>query len=273
MRISPRAASRRSAPRLGYSVQVFFDQAEFDLRSEWGLPGLSRLTPGSDAVVIVDVLSFSTAVDIAVANGASILPCRRNHDSAARFAAEKRALLAAGRAAPGGYSLSPASLRSIPAGTLLVLPSPNGAALSLHAGGVPAFTGCLRNAPAVARHVSRLGARIAVIPAGERWDDDTLRPAWEDLIGAGAVLSQLPGKRSPEAELAVAAFERFRPNLYQALSDTGSGRELRERGFACDLAIAAEYAVSSAVPFLAVDRFIDGAAATQTAPLPPPPKR
>jgi hypothetical protein len=47
---------------------------EDDLRCEWGLDGLLSLIPTRDAVVIVDVLSFSTAVDIAVANGVSVLP-------------------------------------------------------------------------------------------------------------------------------------------------------------------------------------------------------
>jgi 2-phosphosulfolactate phosphatase len=96
-----------------------------------------------------------------------------------------------------------------------------------------------------------------LIPAGERWSDDTLRPSLEDLIGAGAVLAELPGKPSPEAELAVAAFERFRRNLYDVVSRCGSGRELIEKGFACDVRIATEYAVSSAVPVLADGGFID----------------
>jgi 2-phosphosulfolactate phosphatase len=130
---------------------VHFDQAEYDLKCEWGLEGLLALQPASDAVVIVDVLSFSTAVDIALSKGASVLPCRWNDNSAGRFAAEKGALLAGARGAGSAYTLSPASLRSIPPGTLFVLPSPNGSALALRASRVPVFTACLRNAPAVAR--------------------------------------------------------------------------------------------------------------------------
>jgi 2-phosphosulfolactate phosphatase len=68
---------------------VHFDQAEYDLRCEWGLEGLLALEATSDAVVIVDVLSFSTAVDIALSKGASVLPYRWKDDSAKRFAAEK----------------------------------------------------------------------------------------------------------------------------------------------------------------------------------------
>jgi 2-phosphosulfolactate phosphatase len=236
---------------------VLFDQAEYDLRCEWGLHGLESLMPACDVVVIVDVLVFSTAVDVAVANGAAVLPYRWRDDSARQFADEKRAMLASHRSVAGGYSLSPASLQSIAAHTALVLPSPNGSTLCLSAKGIPTFTACLRNAPAVAMRISKLGLRIALIPAGERWSDETLRPCLEDLIGAGAVLAELPGKPSPEAELAIAAFERFRRNLYDAVSRCGSGRELIDRGYACDVELAAEYAVSSSVPELDEDRFID----------------
>lgn len=71
------------------------------------------------------------------------------------------------------------------------------------------------------------------------------------------MLSLLTGRRSPEAELAVAAFDRFRADLAGVLSRCGSGRELGDQGFHCDLALASEYAVSSAVPMLAGDRFVN----------------
>jgi 2-phosphosulfolactate phosphatase len=234
---------------------MYFDQAEYDLRCEWGMQGLLVLAPASDAVVIVDVLSFSTAVDIVISNGACVFPYRWKDGSAVRFAREKDAVLASDRTVAGPYSLSPASLRSIPAQTRLVLPSPNGSTLALSANGVPVFTACLRNAPAVAKRAAACGSRIAVIPAGERWDDPTLRPCLEDLIGSGAVLAELGGTLSPEAELAVSSFARFRRSLCDVLSRCGSGKELIERGFAQDVELAAEYAVSSAAPVLTGDRF------------------
>ena len=86
-----------------------------------------------------------------------------------------------------------------------------------------------------------------------------MRPSVEDLIGAGAVLAALPGRRSPEAALAVAVFERFRHDLERVLSQCSSGRELIDLGFAADVAMAADYASSRAIPILLEDRYIDDA--------------
>jgi len=147
-------------------------------------------------------------------------------------------------------------MQSIPSGSTVVVPSPNGAALSLSTGALTTFTACLRNCRSVAARAREHGSRISVIPAGERWIDGSLRPAVEDLIGAGAVLSALPGRLSPEAEVAVAAFEHFRRNLPDALLRCSSGKELIERGLARDVELAAEYAVSAAAPILRNDRFI-----------------
>ena len=240
---------------------MHFDQREFDLNCEWGLNGLLTLQSASDAVVIVDVLSFSTAVDIAVSNGASVLPYRWKDGSARSFAIEKDAILADGRSTGGKYTLSPASLRTIPRGTALVLPSPNGSTLALSAMGVPVYTACLRNARAVAKRAATHGPRIAVIPAGEQWHDSSLRPCLEDLIGAGAVLEALNGRLSPEAEMAAATFTHFHRDLRGTLSRCRSGKELIGRGFELDVALAAEHAVSPVSPVLVQERFIDLAAA------------
>ena len=77
-------------------------------------------------------------------------------------------------------------------------------------------------------------------------------------MGAGSVLAELPGTSSPEAEAAIATFRRFRQNLGGALFRCGSGKELVERGFALDVELAAEYAVSRVTPMLTGGQFIDG---------------
>jgi 2-phosphosulfolactate phosphatase len=236
---------------------VALNQDGYDLRCEFGLAGLQALVPGSDVIVIVDVLSFSTAVDIAVSRGASVLPYRWRDPSAAQFASKMGALLASARNESGDFSLSPASLQSIPAGSSLVLPSPNGSTLCLSTNGVPTYTACLRNAPAVARRAVEHGPRISIIPAGEQWGDGSLRPCLEDLAGAGALLAEMAGARSPEADAAVAVFERFRANFREALMLCSSGQELAARGFACDLELAAAYNASTAAPLLAGGRFVN----------------
>jgi 2-phosphosulfolactate phosphatase len=207
--------------------------------------------------IIVDVLSFSTAVDIAVSKGASVYPYRWKDDSAKQFAVAKRALLADNRRSADRFSLSPSSLRAIPAGSALVLPSPNGSSLALSRSGLPTFTACLRNAPQVAKRAALRGSRIAVIPAGERWQDGSMRPCLEDLVAAGAVLAALPGTRSPEADLAISAFVNSCRNLVEMISRCSSGRELIEAGFLHDVELAAEYAVSSSAPVLVQERFVD----------------
>lgn len=141
------------------------DQAEFDIRCERGENGVSALAPLSDAIVIVDVMSFSTAVVVATARGARVYPYRSQNDSRNQFANSLDADLAGPRG-KAKYSLSPASLMSLPPGARLVLPSPNGATLSLSTGGTPTFAGCLRNARAVARAASHHGRRESVIPCG-----------------------------------------------------------------------------------------------------------
>jgi 2-phosphosulfolactate phosphatase len=210
---------------------------------------MRELAPISDVVIIVDVLSFTTALDIAAARGAVIFPYPLKDSSAARYAASVDAHLASsGR--DTGYSLSPASLESLPAGYRLVLPSPNGAALSFAASHGTVLAACLRNAGTAARVAARLGSTFAVVPAGETWATGELRPSLEDWIGAGAVIASLPGQRSPEADLAAAGFELFRQDLPGALRRSGSGKELLARGFGRDVDLAAQYNVSTHVPRL-----------------------
>lgn len=234
---------------------MFFNQHEYDVRCEWGEAGLMQLLPGSDALAIIDVLSFSTCVDIAVGNGAIIYPYQWKDETAFAYAKSVDAILASfDRKFDTGYSLSPTSLLNIPAGTRLVLPSPNGSALTLAAGQVPTVAGCLRNAAAVAQALQKIGRRISVIPAGEKWEDGRLRVAVEDLIGAGAIIDQLSGSRSPEAELAVATFIHFRRDIVSGMTQCGSGKELIGRGFGKDVELAAAMNVSACAP-----RFTNGA--------------
>ncbi len=193
-------------------------------------------------LVVVDVLSFSTAVDVAVARGAVVYPARWADEHASTS-----------RERP--YSLSPASLTSIPPGTRLVLASPNGATICADAEelGAVVIAGCLRNASAVAAAAARAGD-VGVVAAGERWPDGGLRPAIEDLFGAGLILAALAGEPSGEARAAIAAAEAV---TLDDLQSCASARELIERGFAEDVELALERDVSTAVPLLRDGGFVD----------------
>jgi 2-phosphosulfolactate phosphatase len=206
------------------------------------------------AMVVVDVLSFCTCVDVAVSRGASVYPFAKADPAAAIAAATA---LGAKLAGPRGgaehrYSLSPASLTTIPRGARLLLPSPNGSAISALGQPVPVLAGCLRNARAAAAKAMALadGGDIAVIAAGERWPNGALRPAIEDLIGAGAILDALGAPRSPEAEIAREAFRYARSRLGDVIRECVSGQELIGRGYPEDVALAVELNVSGAAPTL-----------------------
>ena len=235
-----------------------FTQSDFEIRCEWGEQGVSVLAPISDIVIIVDVLSFSTCVEIATSRGATVFPSRGQDETDSRRASSSTALMGAEFAglqrSASRYSLSPQSLTTIPAGTRLVLPSRNGSLLSLATGSTPTLAGCLRNARAAALAAQRSRRRIAIIPAGERWrPNDSLRPCFEDLVGAGAIINYLVGSLSPEAQVALAAFKEVRSRLPDLLLGCGSGKELVERGFTKDVLMAAELNVSDCVP-----KLIDG---------------
>ncbi|MFC5287432.1 2-phosphosulfolactate phosphatase [Actinokineospora guangxiensis] len=230
-----------------------YAQTGFEVRLDWGPEGMAALAE-CPVVVIVDVLSFSTSVDIAVSRGARVLPLPWRFAGAEKAAAAQAAKDAgAVLAGDGPWTLRPASLTSIPAGTLLALPSPNGATLSTLAGGT-VLAGCLRNAPAVAAAARAAGGPVAVIAGGERWrPQNTLRPAVEDLLGAGAIAHHLGGGLSPEARAAEAAFLAYGDDLPAVLAASASGRELTEWGHAGDVALASAYGVSATVP-----RLVDG---------------
>jgi 2-phosphosulfolactate phosphatase len=231
-------------------------RSSHQVHCEWGEHGLSTVLDGSDVVIIVDVLSFTTCVELATSRGAFIHPAYRRDRAAVRLAAKVGAELAGPRG-KSGYSLSPSSYREVPAGTRVVLPSPNGSTLSLGAGETPTLAGCLRNASAVAAAARSLGPRIAVVPAGERWSDGSLRPCLEDWLGAGAILAELAGSLSPEARAAASTFTGCKADITTLVRDCFSGRELAEWGYGRDVELACQLNVSRCVPRLIDGAFVD----------------
>jgi 2-phosphosulfolactate phosphatase len=247
-------------------------QEGFAYRFDWGPNGLRTLAPVADVVVVVDVLRFTSAVSAGVEQGCTVFPYRWADDGAAAYAAERDAV-PAGHRERGEPSLSPTDLLALDAPIRLVLPSPNGSALAFAArdhGATHVLAGALRNATATARLARRLAGPdgvIAVIAAGERWNGATgpIRPAVEDLLGAGAVLAALDPAAavsrpccSPEAAAARAAFVAARPRLHEELAASASGRELLARGWDDDVLTAAALDATDHAARLVGEAFVRG---------------
>lgn len=245
-------------------------QDGYAVRFEVGATGARELARLGDVVVVVDVLSFSTTVSVAMDRGMRVRPLADDSVAHDVPTAVRREAMDADHP----WSLSPASIRSGPQVDVLALPSPNGARIAEAAAtcGAVVFAGCLRNAHATAiaarraaRGTDPAGQRrrpenaVLVMAAGERWPDGTLRPALEDLLGAGAIIDALVRSGvpiescSPEARMALHAWQAV-DDLTGTLRGCVSGRELVERGYPHDIHIAAELDASALAA-----HFTDGA--------------
>jgi len=256
-----------------------FGQVDAGVRFEWGLDGARALSHPDGALVVVDVLSFSTSTTVAVGKGTAVYPHRWPDPGIDAFAAAHDAVRASRRhdvTADHPWSLSPAHLLAAPAAARLVLPSPNCSTIAATIGvgregdtGVAGtvVAGSLRNAGAVARwlQAGRFGSParpVAVIAAGEKWHSGELRPALEDLLGAGAIIEALTGLSpvpspldlSPEAEAAAAVWRAERHRLADVLQRSSTGRHLGQAGHRSDVEVAAAHDAQETVPVL-----VDGA--------------
>ncbi|GAB3943111.1 hypothetical protein GCM10029976_065230 [Kribbella albertanoniae] len=235
-----------------------YAQHGFRVGFDWGPVGAEVVA--GHLVAVVDVLSFTTAVTVAADLGIDVYPYRWRDETAVAYASQYDAHLAVGRseAGPGDVSLSPVTIRQATGVTRLVLPSPNGSTVAqqLSDSGATVIAVSLRNRLAAAQWASqRLAAdpslKVVAIAAGERWRDGSLRPAVEDLWGAGGFLSALDtDDLSPEARAAVAAYDAVADELPTLLHDCAGGRELTQYGYPEDVRIAAEVDQSLSVPVL-----------------------
>ncbi|MDF2910571.1 MAG: 2-phosphosulfolactate phosphatase [Sporolactobacillus laevolacticus] len=248
---------------------MLFDQSPFHCRVEWGKRGARDAAERGDLVIVVDVLSFSSTVITALNYGAIIYPyppSLNGKDFAGKIGAQY--ILGRSEAAKlGTPTLSPTSFNQAHENKKYVLTSLNGAFCTWIASKVPALLiGSLLNASSVARVANQLSTQanvnITVIPCGEQWNDvraneDTLRPSIEDYLGTGAILAELEGSKSPEAELCAAAFTHAHQKISDLIWECGSGRELREKGFAEDVRHCSQLNIFQTVPLLKKDHFED----------------
>lgn len=230
---------------------------------EWGAGGALAIARSCAVVVVVDVLSFTTSVVIATGRGTEVFPCA-DQQIGRRLADATGSELAVGRHEQDDshpWSLSPASIVAARSVEHLVLPSPNGSAISADVAetGTPVLAACLRNASAVVsflldHDLATPLAPVGVVASGERWSDGSLRPAIEDLFGAGLVLAGLAeaGKRlTPEATVAMRSVAGLPPGqLADLVRASTSGLELRIGGYGDDVEIAVDVDADSAVPMM-----------------------
>jgi 2-phosphosulfolactate phosphatase len=238
-----------------------FAQSPYRCRLDWGRHGAGAAAERQDILVIVDTLSFSTAVVTAVQRGGLVYPCAEDEAPGAlaqriggEVAVRRKDVPARGR-----FSLSPLTYLHLAPGTRIVLASPNGATCSRYARAVPClFVGALVNAEAVATVVSHLldttDHCVTILACGERWQppsaDGALRIALEDYLGAGAILASLRHEQSPEARVCAGAFTHSQRDIAALLWECGSGRELRAMGFPEDVRHAAQLNSYDTVPVM-----------------------
>jgi 2-phosphosulfolactate phosphatase len=241
---------------------VTFDPwPDVDVHVEWGEIGAREASARGHTVVVVDVLSFSTTVTMAIERGGRVMALGRGETAPL----DTYALAKDRRDDDARLTLSPASTARVRPGDRLALWSANGAAVVAACRSAPCvILGCLRNRTAAAA-ACRDAAHVTVVACAERWSSvgigHGVRPSLEDWLGAGAIVSALDGRtRSPEAAAAAETFELGRERITEWLEGCTSGRELIAKGFPEDVALAAQLDDCAVVPTLAPDGFFDATA-------------
>lgn len=226
-----------------------FSQSPYRCRLDWGAVGAERAAKRGDIVVIVDVLSFSTAVVQAISRRAVIFPCAEDEDTVTLAKKYEAEIAVKRHQVPheGRFSLSPLTFKDIDEQTRVILPSLNGGTcVQCSESADYVFAGALVNAQATGNSVAELlrdsGSYVTVIACGEREKapPHDLRPAIEDYLGAGAILLAIPFDKSPEAQVCEAAFKASSADISNLLWDSVSGRELRDAGFGEDVKLSSQ---------------------------------
>jgi 2-phosphosulfolactate phosphatase len=235
---------------------------------EWGATGAKLAAARGDIVVIVDVLSFSTSITLAVSRGATVFSFSHQEIDVLGGPEAISAQLNANlidrdrRAINSRFSLSPASLTNTNDNDRIIFTSLNGANCTAAAKASPVvLIGALTNRYAVADAVAQLlrstvSDRCTLIACGEHWSSisdahgEAIRPGIEDLIGVGAIANRLIPNftLSEEALSAASAFASTRDRLFESLSSSVSGRELIAKGFGTDIELAVELDSVGEVP-------------------------
>jgi 2-phosphosulfolactate phosphatase len=249
------------------SMENIFNQSPFQCRMDWGIRGVKEASLRGDIIIVVDVLSFSSAITNAIHQEAIIYPFPRTGDinEFGKLVEAEVCILERARARELGLpSLSATSFNESHKGKRYVISSINGATCVKEANeNNYIFIGCLLNASAVASVVNQIqkdkNLNITVIASGERWsgtkdEPRDLRPSIEDYLGAGAILELLDGTKSPEAQVCIGAYKNSKSELNTLILDCSSGRELVSMGFPEDVKFCSQVDVLKEVPILTQDK-------------------
>lgn len=247
-------------------MENVFNQAPFQCRMDWGARGVKEASARGDIIIVVDVLSFSSAITNAVHNGVIIYPFPRTGDinEYGKLAEAEVCILERTRARELGLpSLSATSFNESHKGKKYIVSSINGATCVKAANESNlVFVGCLLNISAVVNVVNQIqkdkNLNITVIASGERWNSANdepkeLRPSIEDYLGVGAILELLNGTKSPEAKVCISAYKNSKTELNDLIADSSSGRELKAMEFPEDVEFCSQIDIYKEVPVIVQD--------------------
>ena len=233
-------------------------------------------------VAVFDVLSFTTALTVAVDNGIEVFPFRWRDERAEAFAAEHDAVLAVGRSqrGTGRITLSAPTIRAARDVRRLVLPSPNGSTISHDVAelgatvigvslrnGPPPPTGPSAGSPTSQMRRSRPsrpenGGRTANCAPPSR-TCGALAPTWPRSPNADSA-------RSPRKPRDRCCLHRRRRRPRCPVARVRRGQELIGFGYPADVDIAAELDSSTVVPQLCGTSFTASSAAGDRVARPTP---
>ena len=192
-------------------------QSEDAFRFDWGIEGLRAIVPGARVVIVIDVLTFTTAVDLTLTNGQSM---------------PGSPLCLAGQSNDTTVLAGCLRNASAVAAAARQIAGPDGAIALVSTGDLWESGGAVRHATE-----DLLGAG-AILAA----------------LDPSAAVS--PPRCSPEAAAARAAYVGARFRMVEHIARTASGRELISRGWVDGVGIAATIDASRIVPMLRDGVFI-----------------
>ena len=196
-------------------------EPEFDIHCCWGFKLADDLVLQYDVCIIVDVLSFSTSLDLLI----NVKENTQNMPVADDFI----------------HHLTPQKLN---------IPSPVGLPIQLNLHQKPVLVGCLRNARAVAKVARMLGNAVLLIPVGDKLSEEEFKTCSEDFIATGAIISYMKGARSAESEAALDVYNSSKGNIEEMVKLSSSARQMMLNGFLLEVDQACQFNRSKNVPLL-----------------------